>query len=94
MELIPASNGNVPHDRRPVIGGSEIVRDGNGRERRELLYHGIATVDGGVRVPGKVGAHLVSWFVCLGLVGVGFGMLKVFIYLFADAFFPHLLEWM
>ena len=51
MEWVPTSLGRNPAHRRPVWGGRE--------ENGEILYHAIATVEG-VRVPGKVGVHLVS----------------------------------
>lgn len=50
MEFVPASNGHVPHGRKPVKGGFEQ----NGIE----LYHAVAAIDG-VKVPGKTGVHLV-----------------------------------
>ena len=50
MEWVPASGGWTPDGRRPVEGGYE--------EDGRLLYHGLADIDG-VRVPGKVGEHLV-----------------------------------
>jgi len=49
MEFVPASNGHVPHGRKPVKGGFEQ----NGTE----LYHAVAVIDG-VKVPGKAGIHL------------------------------------
>ncbi|GAA5863797.1 hypothetical protein JCM8547_006068 [Rhodosporidiobolus lusitaniae] len=49
MEWVPAKYGEVPKGRRPVEGGFE----GAGH-----LYHALAEIEEGVRVPGKTGGHL------------------------------------
>ncbi|KAJ7593047.1 hypothetical protein C8J56DRAFT_930199 [Mycena floridula] len=49
MELVRTSWGEIPHGRRPIEGGYE--------EDGARLYHGVSIYDG-VRIPGKVGAHL------------------------------------
>ena len=53
MEWVPASEGRIPNGRRPVDGGYETSIGG------PKLYHALAVV-GGIRTPGKTGAHLVS----------------------------------
>jgi len=50
MELVWTRDGRVPVGRRPVEGGYE---EGGAR-----LYHALATLQGGVKVPGKCGEHL------------------------------------
>ena len=50
MEWVPAEGGRLPNGRRPVEGGYE--------ENGAKLYHALAVVNG-VKVPGKVGEHLV-----------------------------------
>ena len=51
MEWVPAKNGEIPPDRRPVEGGHE-----SGGQK---LYHALGKIDD-VNVPGKTGEHLVS----------------------------------
>ena len=53
MEWVRASEGRIPNGRRPVDGGYETSIGG------PKLYHALAVV-GGIRTPGKTGAHLVN----------------------------------
>ncbi|KAH7106652.1 hypothetical protein BKA62DRAFT_805241 [Auriculariales sp. MPI-PUGE-AT-0066] len=49
MELVRASNGQIPRGRRPIHGGHE--------EDGRILYHAIATI-ANLRIAGKTGEHL------------------------------------
>ena len=52
MEWVPASHGVIPYGRRPIVGGYEEIGE-------DMFYHALAVVRG-VKVPGKIGPHLVS----------------------------------
>jgi hypothetical protein len=57
MELVPASGGEVPVGRRPVVGGYS-----DGKNRTGVLYHAVGVVNSSARVPGKAAKHLVFYF--------------------------------
>jgi hypothetical protein len=54
MELVPASGGEVPAGRRPVVGGYEDEEEKTGE-----LYHAVGVVGKRDRVTGKAAKHLV-----------------------------------